>query len=280
MMLLRIRRGRRGITLPDVVILIVLLPVLLLAFSCFRSSRRGDSSRMGCASNLRQIGQAILLYSNENKGAYPRTVATTLPYLEPIGGTRAAAPHPFKEGGPQENDVTAALFLLLRTQDITSEVFTCPSSDAEKDRFVGGTALNRSNFTDVTTNLSYSYQNPYPNETAIKLGFKLNNSISAEFAVASDMNPGMKGDNDNVLGVTPTSSAEQMKMANSNNHDQDGQCVLYGDGHVEFQQNPFVGVQRDNIFTARTGDKADPKTELIVASPYDANDSILLPTDD
>ena len=39
-----------------------------------------------------------------------------------------------------------------------------------------------------------------------------------------------------------------MKAGNSNNHDEDGQNVLYGDGHVEFQQNPFCGVARDIIF--------------------------------
>ena len=93
--------------------------------------------------------------------------------------------------------------------------------------------------------MTYSYQNPYPNDGALRRKFELNNKISAEFAVASDMNPGVKGDNDNVLAVTSTSSAQQMKQGNSNNHDQDGQNVLYGDGHVEFQQNPFVGVQRE-----------------------------------
>ena len=124
------------------------------------------------------------------------------------------------------------------------------------------------------------YQHPYPDGNAIGAGFKLNNSISAEFAVASDMTPGLVGDDDNVLAVTSTSSAQQMKRGNSNNHDGDGQNVLYGDGHVEFQQNPFVGVQRDNVYTARTGKAPDPKSELVVASPYDANDSILLPPDD
>jgi hypothetical protein len=48
--------------------------------------------------------------------------------------------------------------------------------------------------------------------------------------------------------------------------------VLFGDGHVEFLQNPFVGVQRDHIFTNKKGQ--------VVASPVDANDSVLLPTDD
>ena len=281
-MTLRIPRGRRGVTLLDLIVVLVLLPVLLLTASCWRRTNHGSSNRVKCASNLRQIGQAILLYSNENGGAYPRTTAGTGETITPVWGTGITSSKPFEDGGPQPNDVTAAMFLLLRTQDITSEVFTCPSSNAEKDTFGGGAnaAINRSNFTDLKKNLAYSYQNPYPNDGALRRKFELNNKISAEFAVASDMNPGVKGDNDNVLAVTSTSSAQQMKQGNSNNHDQDGQNVLYGDGHVEFQQNPFVGVQRDNIFTARTGDKPNPKTELIVASPYDANDSILLPTDD
>ena len=48
---------------------------------------------MKCASNLRQIGQALLLYANDNKGAYP-------PKLE----------------------------VLLTTEDITPEVFICPDA--------------------------------------------------------------------------------------------------------------------------------------------------------
>jgi len=55
--------------------------------------------------------------------------------------------------------------------------------------------------------------------------------------------------------------------------------VLYGDGHVEFQNNPFCGVNRDNIYT-RGGPTWGTTTQDLVASPYTANDSVLLPTDD
>ncbi len=80
----------------------------------------------------------------------------------------------------------------------------------------------------------------------------MNTAISSEFAVASDINPGTTGgSNNNVLAVQSNSSTAQMKAGNSNNHDNDGQNVLYGDGHVEFQQNPFVGVARDMIFARR-----------------------------
>ena len=100
----------------------------------------------------------------------------------------------------------------------------------------------------------------------------------AEFAVAADMNPGTSGGTVNVASVTTTSSASDMKNANSRNHDGDGQNILYGDGHVSFEQNPFVGVHRDNIFTTKANSSAFTGGPVI-ASPFDANDSILLPTE-
>jgi prepilin-type processing-associated H-X9-DG protein len=96
--------------------------------------------------------------------------------------------------------------------------------------------------------------------------------MPAGFALAADINPGTTGETDNVLRPTIDSPANVMRWANSNNHGGDGQNVLFADGRVEFARSPFVGVARDNIFTNRKGQ--------VVASPVDANDSILLPTDD
>jgi len=272
-----------------VVIGIIALLISILLPSLNRA--RETANRVKCASNLRQVGQAILLYSNENKGAYPRTMysAPAAGAVKATWGTGYTSSDPFLGTAgtrPYENDITAALYLLLRTQEITSEVFTCPSSNAEKWDFLGGsnTALNFSNWKDYKSNLSYSYQNPYPDNTAVSGGFKLNNSISAEFAVMSDISPGVNGNNDNVMAVGSNSSAKDMKMGNSNNHDEDGQNVLYGDGHVEFQSNPFVGVQRDNIYTRHqanpnvlVNDTTFPGT---TNSSQDGNDSVLLPFDD
>jgi prepilin-type processing-associated H-X9-DG protein len=116
---------------------------------------------------------------------------------------------------------------------------------------------------------------------AVNAGFKWTmNDVSAYFAVASDMNPGMTGGAVNVTTVTTTTSAARDLMhANSRNHGGDGQNVLYGDGHVSFEQNPFVGVNRDNIFTTKANSSALTGGPVI-ACPFDANDSILLPTAD
>lgn len=64
----------------------VLVPILIRSLD---RSRYHDP-RLKCASNLRQIGQGVQMYANENKGAFPDDFAA-----------------------------------LLLTQDITSEVFVC-----------------------------------------------------------------------------------------------------------------------------------------------------------
>jgi prepilin-type processing-associated H-X9-DG protein len=268
------------------VVLVLMLSVFGLAAQ-FNAGVTADRAR--CASNLHQLGLGIILYQNDNNQSYPRTIMGDPSKDKPTWGT------PYKDDAtlgsgdanpfdgkykPAADDVTAAFFLLLRQEMLTPAVFTCPESGIKPWDFGGGanTAQNWTNWSSnrgIAKHLSYSYQNPYPTNDAIAAGWQFKNP-DATFAVASDMNPG----GDAVTKVKIDSPADQMKAANSLNHGGEGQNVLFGDGHVEWETTPFCGTQHDNIFTAAGPEITGPGrgTAVIVASSVDANDSILLPT--
>jgi prepilin-type processing-associated H-X9-DG protein len=253
---------------------------------------RETANRAKCASNLHQIGLAILLYQQDSLQLYPQTIMDTSGDPKPTWGTPYEADKtigpiaddsPSFDGSkaqPAANDVSASFFLLLRNEQLTSSVFVCPSSNAKAWDFGGGanSAQNWTNwdgYEGLTKHESYSYQNPFASKAAVDRGFQLKNP-DATFAVASDINPG----GDAVMSVKIDSPEEKLRLANSPNHAQDGQNVLYGDGHAEWQNNPFCGTQHDNIYTAAGPEITEPGrgTALDAASSIGPTDSILLPS--
>jgi hypothetical protein len=109
--------------------------------------------------------------------------------------------------------------------------------------------------------------------------------MGEDFALFADINPGTHGGSsppNNVIGPAHTAGSKPMSAANSNNHRNKGQNVVYGDCHVEFQTSPYCGVYRDggirdNIYTAGAGDNGTCDDKAL---PVDEKDSVLLPTDD
>jgi hypothetical protein len=282
-MKLQLIRRPAGKCLADLLVVAVLIPVgLVVLAGCLRTGGRSHetANRVKCAMNLKSVGQALLLYANENGSALPRTRYATGPTVAPTWGTGAATTQPFSNAGPAANDVSAALYLLVRTQNLHPEIFVCVSSDATPLR--AATAMDFSNWAGgdgVRNHLSYSFQNPYADDAAVALGFKFELPLPAEYALAADINPGAGGKNENVLNVAPGNSAKVMKQGNSPNHQYDGQNILYGDCHVSFENTPFSGISNDNIY-ARRAAGTGYASSAVVASPFDAEDNVLLPTND
>jgi prepilin-type N-terminal cleavage/methylation domain-containing protein/prepilin-type processing-associated H-X9-DG protein len=288
----RDNRARPAFTLLELLVVIVLIAVVTaILLPTVNRTRCGGSTRVKCGSNLRQIGQAMLMYANENTGAYPRTIY--LPGAHPTfsedATDGATGRDPFGLNGQPglvaPNDVAAAIWLILRTQDITTEIFTCPSSNTDKDLLgnppaAGATAQNKTSFTNLSKHLAYGFANPYPSPAAANDGYKWNNKLGAELAVAADRGPTTTGTYDVTAPADYNASAAVMKKANSPNHLGEGQNVLFGDGHVEFVQNPFCGTQRDHIYTNAPAAGVTTSRKLPVgpdAIPGWYGDSVLLP---
>jgi len=264
---MKIQPIARAFTLIELLVVIAIIGILLAILLPALEHVRHQSYITKCASNLRQIGQALTLYANENHGSRPRTLYS--PGQPVTMGTGTTAADPFAAGGVAENDLTAPIYLLMVSQKLPAELFTCLYNDEtnyEPDALAGP---GRSNFSDYKKNLAYSFANPYPSQAAIDAGYPLKQPAQADIALASDLNPGVHPPVSDVLSVQPRMASSAMKKGLSLNHERDGMNVLFGDGHVAWETDPFCSQDEDNIFSTASGKVGD--------SPNKETDIVLLP---
>ncbi|HEV8378083.1 MAG TPA: prepilin-type N-terminal cleavage/methylation domain-containing protein [Tepidisphaeraceae bacterium] len=262
---------RLGFTLVELLVVIAIIALLIAMLLPALNKAREIANRAKCASNLRQLGQAIKTYAADSNGQYPRVRHNVGGIPRYFSGFRSD--NPFDNGEPAPNDVTAALFLLIRHKLLTLNVFICPSSDQRVDDLNGRSILQCSNFSDsypLGWSLSYSYANPYSGSIGLAPedgAYKFTPQTRGDFAIAADRNDG----DDRFKNLNPSAPQSDMKWMNSQNHKKEGKNVLYNDGHVVWCNHPFVGIDRDNVYT-RAGDTANKR-----GFPHGKYDTVLLP---
>jgi hypothetical protein len=273
------------------VITLFVVPAILAAaaYPLAQDAQAGllsGSRRLQCASNLKQIGVACVTYEAGNRGPWPTGFTNDSVAWNDVGNTRTDQLDPTKKDAKAEvkagdkgaavavNSNTAGLWLLMRSGLIHDpSIFICPEAARDAD-----TVANPEFVRDFRGEgfCSYSYQNTFQTTTtaAGSRPYILNSSAPSGLAVVADANPmrrdfwsgapggGVKnGVTDKWLTNKPVFETKTLRKdgefikdpwdLNSPNHDFRGQNVLYRDGHVAFYDNPYAGIQFDNIWTAR-----------------------------
>lgn len=283
------RRRSHAFTLLELLVVLGIVGVLASILIPYVRHVRELNRRQECSNNLRQIRDAIKGYLDDNHNMMPRVRYNEATQPQGyIAFTGVDDPDPFAENSTvAPNDVTASLWLLVRTEKIKdTAVFVCPSSGDQRDPMLTAqgqraTPQQRSNFRS-THYLSYSYASPF----SASPQYRLSDAQVPGFALLADRNPGI-GKQSDVTRLKVDDPLQNMAYANSLNHGRAGQNVLYADGHVDFVATVFSGHRQDNIYTALSKTVVTPESKDLVNLPgylgHDigpawASDSYLLPT--
>lgn len=282
---------KRGFTLIELLVTIGVLTLLMLILLPILKRAKHSRLRAACKNNFRQIGVAMLMYSAGFDDEIPRAAGSNARWTGRIadwrGKTRGEA------YGPDANtpavSISASLYLLVKygsfigkaSRERYVKFFVCPAdAGATPFEFDSAGEMNLGDLWDFgpdpSAHVSYAYHMPYSRYPLTALG-------NPGFALVADKNPWLDSAGykarapSDLAAFDPGGTGKTLKQANSLIHQQDGQNVLFLDGHVAFEATPDCGLKNDNIYTSHNG--SDIQRGILPrfgSQPADANDSLLV----
>lgn len=290
----------KAFTLIELLVVISII-LLLMGFVLPQLAKaREMANRLACGANLKGIYQAMYAYGISQRNNFPKYARSGNEGFGFKNIKRDQSTTQAKQPAKTElnDNLTAALWLLVRDESTDVKSWLCasdPTSDADQLCAVEGDGDSRQFITDrpvrknnvwdfgMPLNLSFSMHNMYSISTGSSQ-WTLN--VKPEWVLLGDDN-----NNDSSEGVHTLARGQGTDWSdpglvkereNSTNHKGEGQNLLYGDGHVSFQTDPFQGPNNNNVYAKGGNGNAEVASAPNLQHNQDnaknaANDVVLIP---
>jgi len=278
---------RRAFTLIELLVVIAIIALLLAILLPALQRAREAARRTACSSNLKQIHTALYQYGNELM-TYPYVQMGTdnevlgetdlgwnpnPPQLPPVGNDvnmLDGEENPFVDlDATNGRSVSQNMWMLCRFDYLAGEMFACPSSgqagntvDLIDRNGSGATCFSGFPWKQRGWHCSYSFLQPW---SKFVRGYSSADMWNPESdprgVIGADNNNGSNpafSDGDHP-SLYPVPYLDLKNVVNSRNHSNEGQNVVYADGHVTFQKTAYAGIGKDNIYTSMGTDAARPE---------------------
>jgi len=266
-----------GLAVPFILFLLVMwLPAL---------AREMETALRGrCGANLMGIGKAMLIYADDYQDQLPRAGGPGTVWQPKINNWQAQDRFdaygltPDGRGGAA--GISASLYLLIKYAGLLPNSFLCPYDHSMSEFKPTKYNVRDQELTSVWDfgpepwkHCSYAYHMPYSL-------YALTTSSEPGIGVAADRGPWIDSPfakARNFRLFKPDGDIKQQKAGNSLVHQEDGQNVLFMDGHVYFEKRAFCAINDDNIYTFWDGSDIRRGAPPIIGSqPQDRRDSLLV----
>jgi len=293
---------KKGFTLVELLVVIAIIALLMGILMPALARVRQIAYRLYCGTNLSGLGKAMLIYCQDYDDEFPRAGLNTATWAQFIPGWSAAnAGVAYGTAAPGSASIASCFYLLVKYSEVTPKSFLC-KGDSGVTEFKAAVDAPGRELVDLWNfgqygiqHCSYSYHTPFLNAANPQVGYSLSAQADPGMAVAADPNPWLKScealarTTAEWAAFLPTGDRQSVKYGNAKTHQDDGQNVLFIDGHTSFEKESFCGVDEDNIYTRWT--TMDPTTaerrkglSSIISSglsdaswiPQSKNDSLLL----
>lgn len=218
---------------------------------------RFDAYRIECGTNLSQIGRAMFIYADDYDDKLPRSGGISTIWVPTIPDWRAdnrfGAYGLLADGTGGQASISSCFYLLVKYAEVTPGTFVCPGDVGTTEFRLADVDAGEKELIDLwdfgpeaREHCSYAYHVPFGY-------YALTTSSEPALAVAADRNPWMDSPaafaKQHPGFFYPDGSREAIKYGNARAHEEEGQNVMFLDGHVAFEDRSFCSVRDDNIYT-------------------------------